>query len=157
MSRTVRRDCCVPEKTRVVVVSPLPIQPTLNAALNLTSAVLLAAGYRAIRRKAVERHRRCMLGACVASTLFLTSYLIYHAQVGARHFAGTGWMRPLYFTILVSHTLLAMVIVPLVGRTLYLALRGRIERHRAIARWTLPLWGYVSVTGVVIYGMLYWM
>ena len=132
------------------------IQPTLNAALNLTSAVLLIVGYRCIRRKAVKPHRWCMASACVTSLLFLVSYVTYHARVGSVHFAGTGWVRPLYFTILISHTILAVAIVPLVARTLYLAVSGRFDRHRTIARWTLPLWFYVSVTGVVIYGMLYW-
>ncbi len=135
----------------------VPLQPTINAALNLTSAVLLIVGYRCIRRKAIESHRWCMVAACLTSLVFLASYLSYHARVGSVRFTGTGWVRPLYFAILISHTILAVVIVPLVARTLYLAARGRFDRHRAIARWTLPLWFYVSVTGVVIYVMLYWM
>lgn len=134
----------------------VPLQPTINAVLNLTSAVLLIAGYRCIRRKAIEAHRWCMVAACLTSFAFLASYLHYHARVGSVRFTDTGWVRPLYFAILISHTILAVVIVPLVARTLYLAARGRFDRHRAIARWTLPLWLYVSVTGVVIYVMLYW-
>ena len=99
--------------------------------------------------------RRCMLAALATSTLFLTSYLIYHYHVGSVPFTGQGWTRRLYFTILISHTSLAVTIVPLVLITLYRALRNRFERHKRIARWTLPLWFYVSVTGVIVYGMLY--
>lgn len=129
--------------------------PALNAALNSLSAVLLVAGYLSIRARKVTAHKAFMLSAFASSTLFLISYLVYHAQVGSVRFTGRGWLRPLYFTILLSHTVLAAVIVPLVLITLGRALRGRFDRHRAIARWTLPIWLYVSVTGVIIYWMLY--
>ena len=129
--------------------------PTVNAILNGASAVLLAAGYTFIRRKQVARHRLCMGAAVVTSSIFLVSYLYYHWHVGSVRFQGTGWVRPLYFTILLSHTLLAASLVVLVPITLARALRQRFDRHRAIARWTLPIWMYVSVTGVVIYLMLY--
>jgi uncharacterized membrane protein YozB (DUF420 family) len=129
--------------------------PAVNATLNATSAVLLLLAYRAIRRLDVERHRRLMLSAAVTSAVFLVSYLTYHAHVGSVRFTGQGAVRPLYFAILISHTILAAAIVPLVLRTLYLGLRRRDDRHRRIARWTFPLWLYVSVTGVVIYLMLY--
>ena len=134
---------------------PYSALPSVNAALNGTAAFLLAVGYLCIRRRQITAHRICMTGAFIASTLFLASYLTYHAHVGSVRFQGTGWIRPVYFAILISHTILAVVIVPLALRTLYLAARGRFEAHRRIARWTLPLWLYVSVTGVVIYGMLY--
>jgi putative membrane protein len=134
---------------------PLSTLPALNAALNSASALLLAAGYLFIRSGNVAAHRRCMLAALATSTLFLTSYLIYHYHVGSVPFTGQGWTRRLYFTILISHTSLAVTIVPLVLITLYRALRNRFERHKRIARWTLPLWLYVSVTGVIVYGMLY--
>jgi putative membrane protein len=129
--------------------------PLLNAVLNGISALLLSAGYVAIRRQNRLLHKRLMLSACVTSVLFLTSYLIYHAQVGSRPFAAQGGVRIVYFAILISHTILAVVIVPLVLTTLYRAWKLQWERHRRIARWTLPLWFYVSVTGVVIYVMLY--
>ena len=129
--------------------------PALNAILNGTSFALLSAGYRFIRKKQVTRHRACMVAAVSTSSVFLVSYLYYHWHVGSVHFQGTGWVRPLYFTILISHTLLAASLVGLVPITLARALRERFDRHRAIARWTLPIWMYVSVTGVVIYLMLY--
>lgn len=129
--------------------------PALNAVLNATSALLLLLGWRAIRRGAKDVHRRLMLGALVTSSLFLTSYLVYHFQVGSVRFTGQGWIRTVYFTILLTHTVLAVVIVPLVLVTATRALRGRFPEHRRIARLTLPLWAYVSVTGVVIYWMLY--
>lgn len=129
--------------------------PALNAALNTTSALLLAAGYGFIRQKKVEWHRLCMSLAFLTSVAFLVSYLAYHARVGSVPYAGQGVLRTVYFAILISHSILAVVIVPLVLRTLYLAVRGRFELHRRWARWTFPLWMYVSVTGVVIYGMLY--
>ena len=129
--------------------------PTLNAALNATSAVLLVLGWVLVRRRRLEAHRRAMLGAVGCSTLFLVSYLVYHAQVGSVRFQGQGWIRPLYFAILLTHTVLAAAIVPLVLVTLTRALRGRFEAHRRLARVTFPLWAYVSVTGVVIYVMLY--
>ena len=129
--------------------------PALNAILNGTSAMLLSIGYRFIRRKQVQAHRMCMGAAVITSTLFLASYLYYHAHVGSVHFQGTGWVRPLYFTILISHTTLAVSLLVLVPVTLARALRERFDRHRALARWTWPIWMYVSVTGVVIYLMLY--
>jgi uncharacterized membrane protein YozB (DUF420 family) len=129
--------------------------PGVNATLNGTSAVLLAAGYYFIRQHNKTAHQRCMLAAIGTSTLFLVSYVVYHSQVGSVRFTGTGWIRTLYFSILLTHTVLALVIVPLVLMTLSRALSQRFDRHRRIARWTLPLWFYVSVTGVVIYWMLY--
>ena len=129
--------------------------PLLNAVLNGTSAVLLSSGFVAIRRRRIGVHRACMLAACGTSVLFLVSYLLYHYQVGSTAFTGQGTIRIVYFAVLISHTVLAMVIVPLVVVTLYRAWREQWPRHRRIARWTLPLWLYVSVTGVVIYIMLY--
>lgn len=129
--------------------------PTVNACLNSLSALLLGLGYVCIRRRAVRGHVVCMLSACVTSTLFLASYLYYHARHGSTHFQGTGLARPVYFTILVSHSLLAAVIVPMVIVTLYRGLTGQFARHVPAARKTLPLWMYVSITGVVIYWMLY--
>jgi uncharacterized membrane protein YozB (DUF420 family) len=129
--------------------------PALNAALNATSALLLLTGYVMIRRGNVGLHRACMLAAVVTSTVFLGSYLTYHAQVGHVAFRGTGLLRGVYLGILLTHTVLAVAIVPLVLVTLARALRERFDRHRRIARVTLPLWGYVSVTGVVVYYMLY--
>jgi uncharacterized membrane protein YozB (DUF420 family) len=131
------------------------IFPKINATLNGCSAVLLVTARGLIAQKKVAAHRAVMITALVSSTLFLISYLYYHAHVGSVHFQGTGWSRPLYFAILTTHTILAAVIVPMVIITLSRALRGRFDRHRAIARWTFPLWLYVSVTGVVIYLMLY--
>ena len=129
--------------------------PTLNAVLNGTSAVLLSIGYRFIRRKQVQAHRMCMGAAVITSSLFLASYLYYHWHVDSVRFQGTGWVGPVYFTILVSHTTLAVSLLVLVPITLARALRERFDRHRALARWTWPIWMYVSVTGVVIYLMLY--
>ena len=129
--------------------------PALNATLNGSSAVLLVTAHAMIQRGRLAAHRRLMLAAVVTSSLFLISYIYYHAHVGSVRFQGQGWSRPLYFTILISHTVLAAVIVPLVLLTLIRALRARFDRHRVIARWTYPLWLYVSVTGVVIYFMLY--
>ena len=129
--------------------------PVVNATLNATSAVLLVLAYRAIRRLEIERHRKLMLSAAAVSTVFLVCYLTYHARVGSVRFTGQGPVRTLYFAILISHTILAAAIVPLVLRTLYLGLKRRDDRHRKIARWTFPLWLYVSITGVVIYLMLY--
>ena len=131
------------------------IFPVINATLNGTSAVLLLIGRNFIKRGRVAAHRAVMITAVGLSTLFLISYLYYHAHVGSVHFKGRGLSRPIYFSILISHTLLAAAIVPLVIITLSRALRERFDRHRAIARWTYPLWLYVSVTGVVIYFMLY--
>ena len=129
--------------------------PALNAVLNGTSAVLLTAGFVAIRRRHVRTHRACMVAAFATSVVFLASYLTYHLQVGTTRFPGHGWTRPVYFTILGTHTVLAALIPPLAITTLVLALRARFSRHARLARWTLPAWLYVSVTGVVIYLMLY--
>lgn len=129
--------------------------PVIDAALNGTSAVLLLVGRSYIKRGRMAAHRVVMITALISSALFLTSYLYYHAHVGSVRFQGQGWSRPIYFTILISHTILAVAIVPLVIITLSRALRERFDRHRKIARWTFPLWLYVSVTGVVIYVMLY--
>ncbi|HVO81239.1 MAG TPA: DUF420 domain-containing protein [Terriglobales bacterium] len=129
--------------------------PVINATLNGTSAVLLLVGRSLIKRGRIAAHRAVMLTAVGTSSLFLISYLYYHAHVGSVRFQGQGWSRPVYFSILISHTLLAAAIVPLVIITLSRALRRRFDRHRAIARWTFPLWLYVSLTGVVIYLMLY--
>ena len=131
------------------------IFPKINATLNACSTILLVTGRILIARRKMAAHRAVMLTALGSSSLFLISYLYYHAHVGSVHFRGGGWSRPAYFSILISHTILAAVIVPMVIITLKRALDGRFERHRAIARWTFPLWLYVSVTGVVIYFMLY--
>jgi uncharacterized membrane protein YozB (DUF420 family) len=133
----------------------VPYLPHVNAILNTTSALLLLAGFRFIRRGRVRAHRNCQVTAFVTSSLFLVSYLTYHYYHGATRFAGQGIVRPIYFTILLTHTILAVVIVPLILTTLYRAARGDFLRHRRIARWTLPLWLYVSVTGVIVYLMLY--
>jgi uncharacterized membrane protein YozB (DUF420 family) len=129
--------------------------PTVDAALNATSAVLLTLGYVFIRRGNIRAHKTCMLAAVGTSSVFLACYLTYHYFHGTTRFTGQGAVRPLYFAILISHTVLAAAIVPLVVTTLYRALRGRFALHRRIARWTLPTWLYVSVTGVVVYWMLY--
>jgi putative membrane protein len=131
--------------------------PTLNAALNSLSAVFLFAGFLFIRFKNVGAHRACMLSAFTCSIFFLVSYLIYHYQVGSVSFKGQGWIRLVYFTILITHTLLAVTVVPLAAITLIRALRKNFAAHRRIARWTFPIWLYVSVTGVVVYLMLYGM
>ena len=129
--------------------------PALNAALNAGSALLLLLGYLLIRAGRREGHRRAMLSALACSSLFLTSYLVYHWNVGSVPFRKSGSIRGVYFVILVSHTLLAVAILPLVLVTVARGLRSRFDAHRRIARWTLPLWGYVSLTGVVVYWMLY--
>jgi len=129
--------------------------PKLNAVLNAGSAVLLSAGYVFIRRRRIAAHLSCMLSAFSLSILFLISYVVYHLHAGSRPFTGQGWIRPLYFVLLLTHVVLAATIVPLALTTIWRALTGRFERHRRIARWTLPIWLYVSVTGVVIYWMLY--
>jgi len=129
---------------------------TLNAALNGTSAVLLAAGYTAIRSGKRDVHKIFMIAAVTASCTFLVSYVIYHIRVHqVILFEGQGWIRPVYFAILISHTLLAIVIVPMIIVTLRRAWLERFDKHRLIARWTLPLWFYVSVTGVIVYFMVY--
>ena len=129
--------------------------PALNAVLNATSAALLMVGYVFIRNRKIAAHLTCMLTAFGVSTLFLISYVIYHYHAGSRPFTGQGWVRPVYFALLLSHIVLAAAIVPLALTTLYRALTGQFARHLRIARWTLPIWLYVSVTGVVIYWMLY--
>lgn len=129
--------------------------PALNALLNGTSAVFLSAGYVLIRRRRIELHKRCMLAALATSALFLISYVVYHANTGSRPFGGEGPIRILYFTILISHVILAALILPLALVTARRGLTAQYDRHVRIARWTLPLWLYVSVTGVVIYLMLY--
>lgn len=129
--------------------------PLLNASLNATSAALLLLGYVFIRTRRVRLHRAAMLAAFIVSTLFLISYLVYHANVGSKPFPGHGAVRPVYFAILISHIVLAATVPPLALITLIRGLRARFERHVAVARWTLPIWLYVSVTGVVIYVMLY--
>lgn len=131
------------------------IFPGINASLNGASAVLLFVGHGFIKRGHMAAHRAFMLAALASSTLFLTCYLYYHFHVGSVRFQGHGWSRPVYFTILISHTILAAVIVPLIIITLTHALRERFDRHSAIARWTYPLWMYVSISGVIVYFMLY--
>ena len=129
--------------------------PHLNACLNGTSAILLFSGWRFIKAHNVVAHRACQISALIVSLLFLTSYLTYHYYHGTTRFQGTGLARPIYFTILTSHTILAVVIVPLVALTFFRAFRADFVRHRRIARITLPLWFYVSITGVIVYLMLY--
>ena len=129
--------------------------PTLNALLNLTCAFLLMAGVRRIYVKDVEAHKRLMVSAFAVSTLFLISYLVYHFNVGSVGFTGTGWIRPVYFIILITHSALAVLVPPMAVITLYRAWRGDFERHRRIARWTYPIWLYVSFTGVAVYLILY--
>lgn len=131
--------------------------PTLNALLNATSAALLVVGWMLVRRRRFEAHRRAMLAAFVCSIAFLVSYLIYHAQVGSVRFEGQGGVRTLYLAILLTHTVLAAAVPVLATITLSRALARRFDRHRQIARWTLPIWLYVSITGVVVYWMLYQM
>jgi putative membrane protein len=131
------------------------VHPAINAVLNGVSGVFLVAGWLAIRRRRIALHRSCMVAAFASSTLFLGSYLLRFALSGSHRYPGTGWDRSLYLTVLFSHMVLAAVLVPMVLRTLYLALRGRFEPHRGIARWTWPIWIYVSVTGVLVYLMLY--
>ncbi|HWR14621.1 MAG TPA: DUF420 domain-containing protein [Terriglobales bacterium] len=129
--------------------------PAVNAVLNGTAAVLIGIGIYLIKTGRQKAHRAVMIAAFCTSTLFLISYLIYHAEVGSKHFPGQGWVRTVYFTILLTHTVLAAIVVPMVLVTLTRGLKGRFDRHRPIARWTYPVWLYVSVTGVVIYLMLY--
>jgi len=141
-----------PQAGRALNVSALP---TLNAVLNTTSAILLAAGFAFIRRRQVTAHLTCMLSAFIVSTLFLISYVVYHYHAGSRPFTGQGWIRPVYFFLLITHLVLAAGVVPLTLTTIYRALSSRFDRHVQIARWTLPIWLYVSVTGVLVYWMLY--
>src|SRR5581483_5441305 len=143
------------QRSTMQIASQYAIYPVIDAVLNGTSAVLLVVGRGFIVRGRMAAHRAVMIAALTSSSLFLISYLYYHAHVGSVHFQGQGVWRTLYFTILTTHTILAAVIVPMVIITLSRALRERFDRHRKIARWTFPLWLYVSVTGVVIYFMLY--
>ena len=129
--------------------------PTVNATLNTISTVLLTIGFLMIRRRNIVAHRNCMIAAFVVSGLFLTSYLIYHYHAGSTPFEGSGWIRSVYFAVLIPHIILAATILPLALITLYLALRKRFTKHRRIARWTLPIWLYVSITGIIVYWMLY--
>jgi uncharacterized membrane protein YozB (DUF420 family) len=133
----------------------IAILPTVNAILNFTAAILLVAGYRLIRRGNIEAHRKVMMTAFAVSCLFLIGYLTYHYSVGTVRFQKTGAIRAVYLTILATHTILAAAVPPLAIITLSRGLKRRIENHRRIARWTLPIWLYVSVTGVVVYFMLY--
>ena len=133
----------------------MSILPSINASLNAVTAVLLVSGYILIRRRVILAHKICMLAATVTSTVFLGCYVYYHFYHGRTHSPGTGLARPMYFTILITHTILAVVQLPLIFLTLYRAFRGEFEKHRKIARITLPIWLYVSVTGVVVYWMLY--
>jgi uncharacterized membrane protein YozB (DUF420 family) len=129
--------------------------PAVNASLNAAAGILLIAGFILIRARKVELHRRVMLAAFATSALFLVCYVVYHAQVGSVRFTRSGVVRPLYFSILITHVVLAAAVLPLAIVTLSRALQSRFPRHRAIARWTLPIWLYVSVTGVLVYVLLY--
>ncbi len=129
--------------------------PAVNATLNALSGVLLLIGYMLIRARRIEQHRRCMIAAFVTSSLFLVSYLVYHAQVGSVPFTRHGLVRPVYFTILITHVTLAAVVLPMALVTLSRGLKRRFVQHRRIARWTFPIWMYVSVTGVLVYVLLY--
>ncbi len=133
----------------------MPALPAVNALLNASAAVLLVVGFLLIRRRRKTAHRNVMLASVGVSTLFLISYIVYHWQAGTTRFTGTGAVRTVYFTVLVSHTILAAALPLLVAATLLVAWRGDFTRHRRRARWTLPIWLYVSVTGVVVYWMLY--
>jgi uncharacterized membrane protein YozB (DUF420 family) len=129
--------------------------PAVNATLNAIAAVLLLCGYVMIRRRRIETHRKFMLAAFATSALFLVSYVVYHANIGSRPFTGQGPIRVVYFSILITHVILAAAVLPMALITLTHALRARFDRHRRIARWTWPIWMYVSVTGVIVYLMLY--
>ena len=129
--------------------------PTVNAALNATAAILIGAGVYFIKRKNIPAHKACMVSALGVSSLFLTSYLTYHYNVGNVRFTKEGWIRSVYFPLLISHTILAALILPMVLRTAFLEFKGRFRNHARIAKWTFPAWMYVSVTGVVVYLMLY--
>lgn len=134
---------------------PLSLFPKINASLNGLSALFLLLGFIFVKNKNILFHRISMGLASLTSVLFLACYLYYHAYAGHVKFSGMGWVRPVYFSILLSHTILAIVILPMVLRTLYFALTQKFDRHAKIARWTWPLWMYVSVTGVIIYFMVY--
>jgi uncharacterized membrane protein YozB (DUF420 family) len=129
--------------------------PAVNATLNALSGVLLLTGYVLIRQRRIEQHRKVMLAAFASSSLFLICYVVYHAQVGSVRFTRQGFVRPLYYTILITHVTLAASVVPLALITLTRGLKGRFTQHRRIARWTFPIWMYVSVTGVIVYVLLY--
>jgi len=129
--------------------------PALNTSLNALSGLLLLIGYVFIRKGRIHQHRLCMISAFVTSSLFLICYIVYHAQVGSVRFTRVGFVRPLYFTILITHVTLAATVPPLAIVTLSRGLKGRVVQHRAIARWTWPIWMYVSVTGVLVYTLLY--
>ena len=131
--------------------------PALNATLNAISTVLLITGWVFIRRGERQKHKACMIAALITSALFLTSYVIYHAQVGSIPFRGTGWIRTVYFSVLIPHVILAAAVVPPILITVSRGLSAKYGKHRRIARWTLPIWLYVSVTGVIVYLMLYQM
>ena len=137
------------------LVEALPYLPPINALLNSLSAVFLVAGFRFIKRKEIEAHRKCMIAAFAASTLFLVSYLTYHFNIERTVFTNPAWFRPIYLAILLSHTFLAMLVLPLAITSLLLGLKRKDGVHRRISRWTWPVWMYVSVTGVVIYLLLY--
>jgi len=128
---------------------------TVNAGLNATAAVLIGTGFYFIKQKNIRAHKVCMISAVIVSSLFLTSYLIYHYNVGSVRFTKQGWIRDVYFPLLLTHTVLAAVALPIVLRTVYLALKGRFQNHVRIAKWAFPVWMYVSVTGVVVYLLLY--
>lgn len=140
------------KEDKLLAISDLP---TVNALLNTLSGTLLTIGYVLIRRRKIEAHKNCMLAAFAVSALFLVCYLVYHYHAGSKTFPGQGWIRPVYYTILISHIILAFFIVPLALRTLYLAWKKRFPEHRRIAKITFPIWMYVSITGVIIYLMLY--
>lgn len=129
--------------------------PALNASLNAATALLLVTGWFLIKANRREAHRWTMVSAFLCSAVFLACYLYYHFHVGSVRFRGQGWIRPAYFTILLSHTILAVLVLPVILRTLFLAAKGRFEEHRRAARWALPIWLYVSVTGVIVYWMVY--
>ena len=147
--------CSLPTVPGLLLSDFYSVLPHVNATLNASSFVLLSSGYYFIRRGRVLAHRRCQLLALTASLLFLVSYIVYHAHHGTTRFAGQGIVRPIYLAILGTHTVMAAVIVPFVIITFRRAFRGDFLRHRAIARWTLPMWMYVSITGVIVYLMLY--
>jgi putative membrane protein len=129
--------------------------PAVNASLNFTAAVLIGAGFYFIKQKNIRAHKVCMIAALAVSGLFLASYLFYHYNVGSVRFTKEGWIRNVYFPLLLTHTVLAAVVLPMVLRTAFLAFKGRFESHVRLARWTFPTWAYVSVTGVIVYLMLY--
>lgn len=133
----------------------LTLFPAVNASLNGLSGVFLLLGYYYIRQRNIATHRRFMLAACITSTIFLASYLTYHALAGSTRFTGTGPIRTVYFSLLLSHTILAVVVLPLAIMSVWNGLKNRVEQHRRVARWTFPIWMYVSVTGVLVYFFLY--